>query len=125
MTIAFWCVLITALMPYVWTTLAKSSKKRYDNNNPRNFLNSLEGWGQRANWAQSNSFEAFPFFAAAVIIGHVVGNIDPATLNYLAIAFVIFRIVYGICYLTDKATLRSLVWMMSIACNVAIFVLSA
>lgn len=125
MTIAYWCVLITALMPYVWATAAKTSKKKYDNNNPRNFLDNLEGWGQRANWAQANSFEALPFFAAAVIIGHLVGNIEQATLDYIAIAFVAARIIYGVCYITDKATIRSLIWMFGIGCSVSIFVLSA
>jgi len=31
MTIAFWCVLIAALLPYLGTIVAKSSGERYNN----------------------------------------------------------------------------------------------
>ena len=125
MTIAFWCVLIAAVMPYVWGSAAKASKPKYNNYQPRNFLNSLEGWGQRANWAQQNSLEAFPVFAAAVIIASMVGKINPATLDLLAIGFIISRIGYGACYLTNLATLRSLVWFAGLACCIGMFALSA
>eukprot|EP01035_Chromulina_nebulosa_P035064 gene35064-47116_t len=42
--------------------------KDFDNAAPRVMLAKLDGWRQRANWAQLNGFEAFPPFAAAVII---------------------------------------------------------
>ncbi len=34
MTLAFWCVLIAALLPYVWGSLSKSGGS-YDNARPR------------------------------------------------------------------------------------------
>lgn len=125
MTIALWCVLAAGLMPYVWTVYAKASKPGFDNNNPREFLVNLEGRGQRANWAQMNGFEAFPPFAAAVIIASFLANIDPQTLDLLAVSFVICRFLHGVFYVSNNATLRSVVWLVSMGCWVTIFVLSA
>ena len=125
MTIAYWCVLTAALMPYVWTFTAKTSKKGLDNSKPREFLQGLDGWGERANWTQVNSFEAFPAFAAAVIIASHIGKIDPATLDGLAILFIVARVAYGFCYIANLATLRSLVWMVGVGAWVTMFVMSA
>lgn len=125
MTIAYWCVLIAALLPYLWTWLAKISKPHFNNSEPRLFLGQLDGWGQRANWTQQNSFEAFPAFATAVIIATQIASINPSTLDKLAITFIIARIFYGIFYLTNQATLRSIIWSIGTASWVSMFVLSA
>ena len=73
MTIAFWCVLVAGFLPYFGTLTAKIGGERFDNSNPRDWLNAQSGFRKRANAAQHNSFEAFPFFAAAVIIAHLAG----------------------------------------------------
>ena len=76
-TISFACVLVMALLPVVCAGLAKSGmmgKPRkdggYDNDNPRQWLSNQTDWRARANNAQANTFEALPFFFAAVIIAH-------------------------------------------------------
>jgi uncharacterized MAPEG superfamily protein len=120
MTTAYLCVLFAGLMPYIFTGIAKSSKKGLDNRAPREFLATLEGWGQRANWAQMNSFEAFPLFAAAVVIAQLRG-IDQSLLNNLAMGFIAARIAYGAFYIFDKPSLRSLSWTAGIGCCVALF----
>ena len=125
MTIAFWCVLAAAVMPYILGIAAKTSKPKYDNAQPRNFLNSLEGWGERANWAHQNSLEAFPFFAAAVVIASMIGKINPATLDLLAIGFIVARVLYAFCYIANQASLRSLVWCAGLSCCISMLVLSA
>ena len=38
MTTAYWCVLAAALMPYVAVSIAKSGGERFDNSNPRLWL---------------------------------------------------------------------------------------
>jgi len=78
----------------------------------------------RAHWAHLNSFEAFPPFAAAVLIAQQLGAAQ-GRIDLLAIAFVVLRVLYGICYLADQATLRSLVWAAGFACTVALFVIGA
>lgn len=125
MTIAYWCILIAGLMPYLWTGIAKASGAgRYDNADPRAYLAGQSGRSRRADAAQHNAFEAFGLFAAAVLVGHQVGA-DQSLLDGLALAFIGCRLVYGIAYILDWAAFRSLVWLAGIGCSVAIFVISA
>lgn len=123
MTLAFWCVLAAALLPYVCTAVAKSSS-RYDNRTPRRYLESLDGWRQRAHWAQLNSFEAFPPFAAAVLIAQMA-HAPQSMVNTLALVFVVLRMAYVLCYITDKATLRSIMWLAALGCVVGLFGVAA
>lgn len=121
MTTAFWCVLAAGLLPIVSTGIAKGGAPAYDNANPRAWLARQQGWRARANAAQQNGWEAFPLFAAAVIIAHLAGA-PPDRVDGLALAFVGLRIGYLACYLADLATLRSVVWLAGHACIVALFV---
>jgi uncharacterized MAPEG superfamily protein len=122
MTTALWCVLIAALLPYLFAVLSKSSK-RFDNAAPRDYQEQSTGWRKRAHWAQLNSFEAFPTFAAAVLVAHLVAGPN-ATADHLAVAFVVARLVYGGLYVANKPTLRSLVWTIGIACVIGLFVVA-
>lgn len=124
MTIAYWCVLIAGLMPLIWTATAKLHGSRYDNKNPRGWLAKQDGICQRANNAQLNSFEAFPFFAAGVIIGHLAGA-NQNTLNLLAIAYISLRLVYGVLYIANLSALRTLAWVAAKGCVVAMFIIAA
>jgi uncharacterized MAPEG superfamily protein len=123
MQIAYWCVLIAAMLPYVWVVVAKAGPA-YDNHAPRAQLAQTTGYRQRANWAQLNAFEAFAPFAAGVIIAQVSGA-PPGWVNGLAVAFIAFRVLHGICYVLDWATLRSLVWASGLACVVGLFLAAA
>ena len=122
MTIAFWCVLIAGIMPYVAVGIAKADK-RYDNSAPRDWLATRDGAKKRAHAAQLNSFEAFPFFAAGVIIAYLAAA--PAnTIIGIAIAFVLARVAYIWCYITDRASMRSVVWFAGFGLTVALFVVA-
>jgi uncharacterized MAPEG superfamily protein len=120
MTTALWCVLIAGLLPYVAVVIAKGGAK-FDNNNPRDWLAKQEGYRRRANGAQANSFEAFPLFAAAVIVAHVLHG-PQARVDMFAMIFIAARIAYLLCYIADWAVLRSLAWLLGIVCAVTIFV---
>ena len=68
-TLAYWCVLVAALLPIVcagiakWGTFGKPRRDGgFDNENPRAWLARQTDWRARANAAQANSFEALPFF---------------------------------------------------------------
>ncbi len=124
MTTAYWCVLIAALMPIVWAGIAKGGAKGFDNARPRDYLARLEGWRQRANWAQANSYESFPPFAAGVIIAHLAGAAQP-TIDMLALGYVAARILYGSFYIADRASMRSLAWVAGLACIIGLFVAAA
>ena len=119
MTIAYWCVLIMIVFPYVFTILAKSGG-HFNNHDPRRYLEKSTGWRRRAHYVQQNSFESTPAFGIAVIISHLAHASQPM-LDKLAIVFVISRIIYAICYLGDKALLRSLSWAIGMGCLIGLF----
>jgi uncharacterized MAPEG superfamily protein len=123
MTIALWCVLVAGILPVMATAIAKS-KPGYDNNNPRAWLANQEGFRQRANAAQHNSFEAFPFFAAGVLTAHYL-HAAQGTVDTLALTFIAARVAYLICYVADWAVLRSLVWFVAYGSTIGLFVAAA
>lgn len=120
MTNAYWCVLIAGLLPYLATATAKGGA-RFDNRNPRAWLAQQTGFRARANAAQLNGFEAFPLFAAAVIVAHLT-DAPQARVDALAMVFVAARVAHLAFYLADLAALRSLAWFVGIGSAVAIFV---
>jgi uncharacterized MAPEG superfamily protein len=125
MHVSYWCVLIAAFLPLLFTATAKLIGRRtFDNRSPREFQARLSGSALRAHWAHLNSFEAFPPFAAGVLIAQQTG-VAQGRIDLLAIAFVVLRLGYGACYLADQAMLRSLLWAAAMACTVALFVLGA
>ena len=121
MTTAYWCVLIAALLPYVATLTAKIGGEKFDNRDPREWLNRQSGHRRRANAAQLNSFEAFPLFAVAVVVAHLT-DAPQSKVDLLAITFVAARLAYIAFYVADRAALRSLAWFVGVGSAVAIFV---
>jgi uncharacterized MAPEG superfamily protein len=114
-TVAYWCVLIAALLPMACALLAKRGSFRgKDNHDPRAWLARQTGWRARANAAQANSFEALPFFIGAVVIAHQLGA-PQMMLDMLAFVFVMLRISY--------ITVRSAVWAAGLLVNIAILLL--
>lgn len=120
MPIALACVLIAGLMPYVWTGVAKVLGGSYDNRDVRQWQAHLTGRAWRAHAAHLNSLEAFPLFGVAVLAalwrGAPAGAVDG-----LALAFTGFRLAYGLAYLFDAPTLRSILWLLGLASTIAIF----
>ena len=121
MTIAYWCVLLAAVLPLAATGIAKVGGDRYSNRYPRAWLDKQQGFRARAHAAQANSFEAFPFFAAAVIVAHLT-HAPQARVDLLAVLFVAARAVYLACYVADWHWIRSLVWFVGFVSCIAIFV---
>lgn len=116
MTIAYACILIAALLPYVWTGLAKTAAPRYDNRDPRRWLAKQDNPRvQRANNAHLNAFEAFAPFAAGVLMAQAAG-VDPQRITWLAVAFVVLRVLHGVLYLSGHHLARSLVWFGALGC---------
>lgn len=120
MSIAYWCILITAVLPYVWVSVAKASGERYNNSDPRGWQARQENpRGKRAYAAQLNAYEAFPPFAASVLMAQFA-LVDGQRIVWLAMAFVAFRILHGMFYIADKHSLRSLVWFGGLACVITL-----
>ncbi len=123
MTTALWCVLVAGLLPYAATLTAKGGA-RFDNRNPRAWLAAQSGWRARAHAAQLNGFEAFPLFAAAVLVAQHL-HAPQGRVDLLALVFVAARVVYLFTYLADLHVLRSIVWFVGIGSAVAIFLAGA
>ncbi|POF34049.1 MAPEG family protein [Roseibium marinum] len=119
MPFALWCVLIAAILPVLSVFPAKLGKD-YDNANPRDQDYWRQGFRARAQGAQANGFEAFPFFAVAVFVAMSQGG-DPAWIDRLAVLFIALRLIYIACYWADRANPRSLAWAASFLTIVALF----
>lgn len=127
MTIAYWMILAAAFVPYIGTGYAKFAAgggRTYDNHAPRAQVDTLPPQRLRAYWAQLNGFEAFPPFAAAVIVAHVTGALQ-STVDALAVTFVVLRMIYTLLYIYDKPTARSAIWTAGLACVIGLFVIAA
>lgn len=125
-TVAYWILLFAAFLPIICTGIAKwgmfkTPRKNggYDNHNPRQWLAAQQGWRARANAAQNNTFEALPFFFAAVIIAHQLGA-GQTKLDLLCLSWLMLRIFYVITYVGDMPTARSAIWFGALAINVLI-----
>lgn len=128
-TVAYWCVLIAALLPIACAGLAKGGQMTrpprqggYDNNNPRGWLAAQTDWRARANAAQANTFEALPFYFAAVVIAHQL-QAKQTLLDILALMFIVLRIAYVMMYVADLAKARSAIWVLGLMVNIGILFL--
>ena len=124
MSLAYWCVLACAVLPYVWVAVAKV-RPGYNNRNPRAWAGKSEDYlVQRAHAAHLNAFEAFAPFAAGVLMAQFAG-VDHALITQLALAFIACRVLHGVFYLAAIPLMRSLIWFGGIGCVVALMVQAA
>ncbi|MCU1747905.1 MAPEG family protein [Pseudomonas sp. 6D_7.1_Bac1] len=124
MSIPFWCVFISAVLIFVARMpVAKAMKEQggYNNHLPRAQQAQLTGFGARALAAHQNSFEAFILFAVGVLMAHTTQTAG-WLVDWLAIIFVIARVIYLLCYWADLAWQRSLVWFISLVCSLLLMV---
>ena len=126
MTIAEWCVFGT-LMLYLFTIVSVKwtpAFAHFDNSRPRDPAFYDDPIRARALGAHQNGIEAFPFFAFAVLLAEF--RLGPLRLiDELAVLFLIVRIAYVFTYLGNRPTLRSILWSLGFAINIAIFFLPA
>ena len=122
MPIAYWCVLIAALLPLPLVAYAKSSSR--DNNSPRDSAEKLAGAQRRAYAAHQNALENFPFFGIAVVAALSLGAAT-GPVNGLAMLYIAFRVAHAVLYIRDIASARSMAYLGGLLCNIAIFVLPA
>jgi uncharacterized MAPEG superfamily protein len=121
MTIADLTLLAAVLLTIGTIGFAKVKGGRaYDNANPRSPDFYQDPFRARALAAHQNGFEAFPFFAAAVILAEM-RHMPQGILDGLAVAFILLRVVYVTLYLRNRPTMRSAVWSAAFACNLLIF----
>lgn len=118
MSIAHWIMLVAFVMPYVIVASAKA-RKGFDNRDPRD-LSLYEGWRKRAYAAHNNAIEAFPFYAAAVLLAGYRGA-DGTFVDIAAVIWLGARLVHWWAYVTDKPNARGLIWFVGTFAVLAIF----
>ena len=123
MLISYGAVLVAGIMPVVCAGIAKSGFKGYDNSDPRAWLASQTGFRARANAAQANCFEAFPLFAAGILLA-LFTDVPNEEVELYAGIFIVARIAYIAFYLSDKDKLRSLAWLVGVGSSVALLLAS-
>jgi len=113
MSLSLWCLFIAALLVIISKAPAMRAMARmkggYDNQHPRAQQTSLTGAGARGMAAHQNTIEAFPMFAAGVIVAEVFAA-GSAIAAVLSVLFIIARIVYIVLYVANVPSARSLVW---------------
>ncbi len=114
-----WCILAAGVLPILAAAPAKFSRD-FSNAYPRDPAFWASGFRARAAAAQANGFEAFPLFAISVIVGLGQGG-DPAWIDRLAGLFIGLRVIYIVCYWTNRPSHRSLVWALAFLTTLAIF----
>ena len=123
MTVAEWCVFgvlmlyLLTIVPIKWMGI-----RQFDNAKPRDDAFYQDPLRARALGAHQNGIEAFPFFAIAVLLAEFRGA-PQSLVNELAALFLIVRVAYVLTYLGDRPTLRSILWGIGFAINIAIFFL--
>lgn len=124
-SVAYWCILIAVILPYVWTTIAKSGGKGYNNKDPRGWTARQENPRTRyANGAQLNSFESNPVFIGSVLMAQFA-HLPEQTIALCSIIYVIARVLHGVFYISAQHALRSLVWFVGIGAVFYLIVQSA
>lgn len=122
---AIYAMLAAGLLPFVFTILAKSvgGFTAKDNKNPRAFLANTTGLAARANAVQQNSFETLPIFLASVLCAMYI-IVPQSIINQFAWLYVFIRIGYGVAYIMNWSLFRSVLWALSMACIVLLFIAS-
>jgi uncharacterized MAPEG superfamily protein len=125
MTIAEWCIFGTLMLSLLTIASVKwIGFRSFDNAKPRDPAFYEHPIRARALGAHQNGIEAFPFFAVAVLLAEF--RLGPHRLiDELAVLFLIVRIAYVFTYIGDRPTLRSILWSIGFAINIAIFFLPA
>ena len=125
MTVAEWCI-FGALMLYLLTIapIKWIGFRGFDNAKPRDPAFYADPLRSRALGAHQNGIETFPFFAIAVLLAEFRDS-PQRLIDELAVLFLIVRIAYVFTYLGDRPTLRSILWSIGFAINIAIFFLPA
>ena len=121
MTIAFYCVVVGLFIPVILAGISKKNiAVRYNNESPRDHIAHLSGKEKNAYNAEQNHYENFSVFAVAVLTAHWLGH-DQSVIDLLAIIFIASRMLHATFYITNNGTLRSVSYLIGLACTIALF----
>ena len=125
MTIAEYCLFAAVLLYLAPIGWAKGSgAAEYKNGSPRDPEFYQEPRRARALGAHQNGLESFPFFLGAVLLAEF-RDVPQMRIDALAATFIVVRLAYILAYVSDRPSLRTLVWGLGFALTTAIFFLPA
>lgn len=128
MNALLWCLIVVTFLPFVLAMVGSFLRKQQfgvvDNKLPRIQQMQLTGIAARAMGAQQNAWEALMMFVPIVMVVQIVG-VDPVKAGLTAIVFVVLRLLHAIFYIANLDALRSLVFLLGIACLIRFVVLAA
>lgn len=120
-------MLVACLLPYAFTMIAKMTAGfsfKTDNQSPRDFLAKATGVAARANAVQQNSFESLPFFLASMLMAEYL-VLPEGVIIKLGITYLVLRVLYGLAYLANWGSLRTILWTLSMVCPALLLILTA
>jgi uncharacterized MAPEG superfamily protein len=121
MTLAEWMIFAAVVLYLLTVAPVKAvGYKTFDNSNPRDPTFYKPGIAARALGAHLNGIETFPFFAFAILLTEF-RQLPQNWIDELAIAFVVVRLFFVVAYLSNRSTIRTLLWNFGFAINAAIF----
>jgi len=127
-TTPFWCLLITAIFPFVLAGVGGYLRVKQlgslDVKHPRVQALELRDAAARAYAAQQNAWEALSVFGVAVIVAHIAGA-NPGTSATVASVFVLARVLHAVFYIANLAPLRTLSFVVGLVCSFTLFGLAA
>ena len=120
MTVAEWCIFASLMLALLSIASVKWFRfGRFDNSKPRDPAFYDDPFRARALGAHQNGLEGFAFFAVAVVVAQMRAA-PQHIVDGLALAYVALRFAYAAAYLAGAAPLRSAIWALAFAVNVAL-----
>jgi uncharacterized MAPEG superfamily protein len=124
MTAADWCIFGAIMLALLTLAPVKPlAGREFDNANPRDPTFYEHPVRRRALGAHLNGLETFPFFAVSVLLAEF-RHAPQLWINGLAIAFLLTRIAFVAAYVSNRPTIRTMLWNVAMAFNLGIFFLS-
>jgi len=123
MSLPFWCLFVATLLTVlskVPMNILAARQEPYDHHSPRLQQARLRGAAHRALAAHLNLQEAYPPFAAAILVSHLAGA-DPLLAGAGGGLFLLARLLYQLFYLLDRPQLRSLSWGVGMLATLGVF----
>ena len=125
MTIQIICLLIGAVLPYLWFGVSlRYTKVQLGSiglSAPRQQAAQLTGAGARARDAQCNAWEALILFGTANVAALVAGVEPTGHWALAAVLWVTARLLHGAFYLAGMALVRGLSFAIGVAMSLWIF----
>ena len=125
MTVQIICLLIGAVLPYLWFGVSlryiKAELGSIDLDAPRQQAARLSGAGARARDAQYNAWEALILFGAANVAALVAGVEPTGHWALAAVLWVTARLLHGAFYLAGMSFARGLSFAIGLAMSLWIF----